>query len=796
MRRTSKEVCGACDASLRFRWLLGFGAALLLLAVCGGCNPGGPGPRPTEAVPPLELSRNGISGHVITLDEKASAPERHAAEELAAFLKQVTGAEFVIQTPAEAGLKPQIAVGPGAAKALAPALSLDGLGAEGIVIQAVPPSLILTGGVAAPRGTLYAVYSFLEDQVGCRWWTRTESTIPDKPTLAVAGDLKVRYLPPLEKREPYYREGFDKDWAVRMKDNGFYGLDEARGGSLRFAGRNCHTFFFLVPPEEHFKKHPEWFSEIKGERKGINTWLNGTQLCLTNPELTAFVIGRVKEWLRASPGAAFVSLTQNDWHGWCTCAQCKAVDDAEGGPSGTMIRFANAVAEAIEPEFPHVAIDTFAYEYTRKPPKLTKPRHNVVVRLCSIECDFSRPLEDEVNRSFREDIENWAKICNRLYIWDYVTNFRNYIQPHPNLRVLGPNVRFFVRNHAKGILEQGNYQSSGGEFSALRLWLTAKLMWNPALDDQALLNEFLSGYYGPAAPFLRRYIDLLQDRVEATGVNMRINMPVTAPYLDLATLLSAEALLQQAEQSVVNQPDLLRRVRIAHLPVRYVLFSQWPQLKMTATRTGVEWLTMTRGEVLAGFEAICAENQITHLWEDEKRPFSTLRNSFDEARRESPAPPAECRGLSRTDWIDFQDEFFPFNRSEWGALKPDARASDGMAAWMPGTHREWALALRFADSLALLQGEEWTAYLVLRVDRKAATGLAFSSGIYDPKSKLDIARLSRQAAEITDGEYHTYKLGDFKPTPDVYLWVAPPENPDSITGIRVDRIFLIRKSGK
>jgi hypothetical protein len=742
----------------------------------------------------LDLSRNGITGYVITLDEKASAPERHAAEELASFLKQVTGAEFAIQTPAEAGLKPQIAVGPAAAKTLAPELSLDGLGSDGIVVQAVPPGLILTGGVGAPRGTLYAVYSFLEDSVGCRWWTRTESTIPKKPELAVPGDLKVRYLPPLEKRESYYREAQDKDWAVRMKDNGFYGLDEARGGSLGFAGRNCHTFFFLVPPEEHFEKHPEWFSEINGERKGVNTWLNGTQLCLTHPELTAFVIGRVKELLRANPGAAFVSLTQNDWHGGCTCVKCKAVDEAEGGPSGTMIRFANAVAEAIEPEFPHVAIDTFAYEYTRKPPKLTKPRPNVVVRLCSIECDFSRPLEDEANRSFREDIEGWAKICDRLYIWDYVTNFRNYIQPHPNLRVLGPNVRFFVRNHAKGIFEQGNGQSSGGEFSALRLWLTSKLLWNPELDDSALLHEFLAGYYGPAAPFLLRYIDLLHDRVAATGVTLRINMPVTAPYLDLATLLSAEALLEQAEQSVVNQPDFLRRVRIARLPVRYVLFSQWPQLKMTAARTGVEWLTMTRGEVLDGFEAVCAENQITHLAEDEKRMVPTLRNAFDPARRENPAPPVECRNLPRTDWIDFQDEFFPFNQSQWGALKPDARASDGMAAWMPGTHREWALSLRFADSMALLQDGEWTAYIVLRVDRKAATGLAFSSGIYDSKNKADLGRAMRQAADLTDEEYHTYKLGDFKPTPDVYLWVAPPENPDSITGVWVDRIFLIRKT--
>jgi hypothetical protein len=117
-----------------------------------------------------------------------------------------------------------------------------------------------------------------------------------------------------------------------------------------------------------------------------------------------------------------------------------------------------------------------------------------------------------------------------------------------------------------------------------------------------------------------------------------------------------------------------------------------------------------------------------------------------------------------------------------------------MAAWMPGTHREWALSLRFADSMALLQDGEWTAYIVLRVDRKAATGLAFSSGIYDSKNKADLGRAMRQAADLTDEEYHTYKLGDFKPTPDVYLWVAPPENPDSITGVWVDRIFLIRKT--
>ena len=92
------------------------------------------------------------------------------------------------------------------------------------------------------------------------------------------------------------------------------------------------------------------------------------------------------------------------------------------------------MAADIEEEFPHVAISTLAYQYTRKPPKHIKPRPNVIVRLCSIECSFSKPLADERNKPFRDDIVGWSEICDRLYIGDYTTNFRHHIMPHPNLR--------------------------------------------------------------------------------------------------------------------------------------------------------------------------------------------------------------------------------------------------------------------------------------------------------------------------------------------------------------------------
>ena len=93
---------------------------------------------------------------------------------------------------------------------------------------------------------------------------------------------------------------------------------------------------------------------------------------------------------------------------------------------GPLLRAVNAIAAAVEVEFPHVALDTLAYQYTRAAPRLTAPRPNVIVRLCTIECNFALPLTDASNQRFQADMTAWAKISNRTYIWNYVTNFAAY----------------------------------------------------------------------------------------------------------------------------------------------------------------------------------------------------------------------------------------------------------------------------------------------------------------------------------------------------------------------------------
>ena len=182
---------------------------LLLLGIlssCIGC-----------AVPMkgVRIAEKGSAQAVIIIGQDAPEPEQHAAAELAEFLSQITGADFSVVNPAAVVTnKSRVLVGPQAAKLADHNFSTDGLGQEGIVIHTIGSDLILAGGY--PRGTLYAVYTFLEDYTGCRWWSSKVSTIPKKPTLIIE-NIDLRYIPKFEFRESFWTDACDGDFAVRNK---------------------------------------------------------------------------------------------------------------------------------------------------------------------------------------------------------------------------------------------------------------------------------------------------------------------------------------------------------------------------------------------------------------------------------------------------------------------------------------------------------------------------------------------------------------------------------------------------
>lgn len=532
------------------------------------------------ALSELSLSKAGKTEYAIVVSPDSTAAERWAAKEVSRVLSKITGTEFKIQESADYQGAKVIIVGRGEmAKKYFPDIDFEKLEPEEVVIKTSGEKLLISGG--RPRGTLYAASRFLQSQCGVRYWTPWAEKIPNNPDLTIK-ELNIREKPAFESRDPFWYPAFNAEWAVRNFSNSqSAGIPDELGGCIRYKGF-VHTFYPLVPPEKYFNEHPDWYSMINGKR----TYQNA-QLCLSNPELRDFVVERVKQWLKESPKASIISVSQNDWHGNCQCPKCKEIDEREGSPSGSLLEFVNYVAEKVEKDFPNVAIDTLAYQYTRKPPKTVKPRPNVIVRLCSIECNFREPLTHESNKKFADDILGWSKICNRLYIWDYTTDFAHYIQPHPNWFVLGENLRFFHKHNVKGVFEQGAYQSYGAEMSELRAWVLAQLLYNPYQDDRALIVEFLQGYYGAAWEHILKYMELMHEA--SKGFYLGCFASPNTPFNNFKTLSKAEELWEAAEKAVSNDPELTLRVKIARLPVRYVWLVRWEQLRKECKESNGKW---------------------------------------------------------------------------------------------------------------------------------------------------------------------------------------------------------------
>ena len=138
-----------------------------------------------------------------------------------------------------------------------------------------------------------------------------------------------------------------------------------------------HTFDKLVPPSIYGESHPEYYAVMPDGNRSTTPQRN--QLCLTNPDVVEIAVDSVRKALNANPKGRIISISQNDWPYSCQCEKCLAMDKDEGSASGTLLRFVNAIAERLEPEFPDVVFDTLAYQHTRPVPTITKPRHNVCV---------------------------------------------------------------------------------------------------------------------------------------------------------------------------------------------------------------------------------------------------------------------------------------------------------------------------------------------------------------------------------------------------------------------------------
>ncbi len=541
----------------------------------------------------------------IRVAEDAPEAERFAAEELRDYMSRMAGKPFEVSGAPEAGTVIVIGKEACGAEGFVPDNDLTD---DGFMIVSGEKRIWITG--MHPRGTLYGVYEFLEECLGCRFFSPEVETVPRLAEMEL-GQVRIRRVPLLEYRSSSVYQLRDRLYGAKRRINGREReADDRTGGGVRY-GRNyfVHTFCrHLLRPEDYFEEHPEYFSEIDGVRIREKT-----QLCLTNPDVLDLVTKQVLADIRREPDARIFSISQDDNYNGCTCPKCRAVDAYEGSQAGSLLHFVNAVAEEVEKEFPDVILDTLAYQYTRRPPRYVRARKNVCVRLCTIECCFVHPLRactaddpdaprTEDARSFREDLEGWGRKCDRLYIWDYVTNFSHYWMPHPNLHVLAENIRFFCENHVRGLFEQGCGAEGGGEMNDLRAYLLGRAMWNPYMDAQKEMRAFLAAVYGSAAPYMEAYLETVRRSVTDCGCHLYCFNHPDKPWHTMELVEKCEDLFGKALAAAESE-SIRRRIRFQEMAVRY--------LRILLTPKG----SQERGRLIDVFAEDMRRFGITMLWE-------------------------------------------------------------------------------------------------------------------------------------------------------------------------------------
>ena len=724
----------------------------------------------------VELARDGATDWRIVLPDEPTIVEKTAARELSEHLKLVSGADFatIAEKDAPAGGRSLIWIG-NTARAPKKDYRFDE-----ILIRMDGGNLILAG--HEKRGCLYAVYSFLQDVVGVRWWTPHDTFLPEKPILVVPDDLAVSYAPQLISREMYHRDAQPTVFSARMKGNGF--LTPEYGGAVRIVNF-VHSFYKYLPPEKYFEAHPDWYSEIDGRRKHERA-----QLCLTNEEMTRELIQNVLETLRKHPGATMIDVSQNDWHGFCTCEKCKAVDEAEESHAGTLLLMLNRVAEAVEKEFPDVLVESLAYQYTRKPPKTIKPRDNVLIRLCTIECSYLQPLDGEQNRKFAEDMEGWSKLARHLFVWDYTTNYNDYLGPHPNLRVLAPNVRYFVKHGAIGLFEEGE----GDDFCELKNWLLLRVMWEPHLDGDALIDEFVRGYYGEAvAPRIHEYWDVLIAQAAKEKIYLGCFGMNSAKWLDLPTLNRVTDIMNRAVATATEvygpDSDELRRLRKSKMGIDHVWLSRYYPLRCESREKKLPFLGPNDPFGAAEeFAALCRRFKTRAAAIAQEKNFGLYLDGLKAGFLAQKNPPDICKDLPEDAWVVFDALAFN-NYRDAATIVDDAEGWNGKSVRM-GTKVDWN-----TNYTPPVRGK-YRVLASLRCEGTIGEGKLGSWGVYDPRGKKSLASMVLSAKDFAtddgsfDAKFRWIDLGVVDFVAGAYFWFAHGHRPE-LDAIFVDRVVLI-----
>ena len=564
----------------RCRIILTMRCAAVVVIVALGC-PTASGNEPAG----VDLAA--MDGWDIVVAERCSESEFHAAREFQRFFAEASGVTLPLVRNAQ-GPDRHVFIGAGRSMQTSPiAFSVDDFGPEDLRIIIRHDNIAIVGGPV--RGTLYGVYTFLEDYLGVRFLTADHTHVPRLDRGHVVGPVDRFYRPPLDFRWVSYEANYARpDFCAQLRLNAArvptMPVNDLSGRGLGpFGGRTPmyrteHSFNRQLPPRQYAEEHPDYYCLFRGHRLAtvkpgeggfdfkVGSYPYGMQPCLSHSDVERIITEHALETLASNPRRLNVPVSQNDGGAHCQCDRCLLVDEAEGTKAGMVLTFVNRIADVVARSHPDRLVSTIAYSDTAPPPKTLRPRDNVQITWCSISTCFIHAFDDPAcpeNVWHISQLRRWAEITNHLFVWNYYLSdeYRGFQRPLPNLTLADRNIRFQVALGARGMFMQATSSSHGNEWEDLRNYVLSNLLWDPSRSGDQLIKEFLRLHYGPAAPPIERWIYRLHARVAAGGKHSRCLGGTYADYgLDATDIDAGVAAVEEAMRLAGNDPTLRRRV--------------------------------------------------------------------------------------------------------------------------------------------------------------------------------------------------------------------------------------------
>ncbi len=527
---------------------------------------------------PMYIVADGESDFSIVTAENADECIMTAADELQTYIEKISGAELQIITEnqLENGEK-AIVLGETELEKEITEVNRAAIGADGFLLYSDGNYLLVAGGDS--RGTLYGVYTLLEDYFGVRWFTPELEVVPESKDIIIDGKLNKIVQPSFAIRRNDIG-GTNDAYRARTKMNvSFHYEMPEYGGALTYVLWDV-TFDRLVP-DSLFAEHPEYFAQLPDGTRTTD------HVCVSHPEvLTVAVENARKAILECEKDSKYIHIGQKDNSNYCQCENCTALYEKYGSISAPTIIFTNAFADALDDEFPDFTFTFYAYLETERPPKdlSLKCNPNVVPVLCGLhhacrshlltECGAQDGDESFLNLygdnepAIAQDFADWTKIADKTFIYDYTINFLNTAQFFSNLETMQPTMKYM---HDIGITGYV-YNCGDGHYAAfneLRNYLLAKIQWDVDCDVEYHMMDFIKAYYGEkAAPYIKKIIDLQTAHLRGTGHAFDFDWHYQAGFIPLTVCAEIDILWEKALNADITDEQLFN-AEVANLSWEY-----------------------------------------------------------------------------------------------------------------------------------------------------------------------------------------------------------------------------------